>query len=117
MTGLAEAGLPLKCLDCSVWKQVLKCLLNVKFHWYFAHRVLYGCYFTCADQYNCTLSPWITGDSRQREVCPRQPQGLLWEGNEDDKFVVFSKALTKVLYSAKTKIKQSKIKFYWIKLD
>lgn len=50
-----------------------------------------------------TTAPFLPGlqETVVREICPRQPQGLLWEGNEDDKFVVFSKALTKVLYSAK----------------
>ena len=50
-----------------------------------------------------TIAPFLPGLQKTvvREICPHQPQGLLWGENEDEKFVVFSKALTKVLYSAK----------------
>ncbi|TKC41100.1 hypothetical protein EI555_018696, partial [Monodon monoceros] len=32
----------------------------------------------------------------REEICPYEPRGILWEENEDGKFVVFSKALIKI---------------------
>lgn len=113
MTGLAEADLPLKCLDYSVAMET-----GVKVPWMSSYTgTLHIAFYMDGTLFYMLTNATASFSLIYRDFYHRGdlPQWTSREENEGGKFVVSSKALTEVLYSVKKK--KMKIKFNEMKLD
>lgn len=104
MTGLAEAGLPLKCLDYSVAMET-----GVKVPWMSSYTgTLHIAFYTDSMSFytltSCSSPPIYRSPSQRRRFAHMNLKVFSRVDNEDGQFVVFSKAAIPVLYSAKNKI-------------